>query len=232
MTSFYHEIRHFRKTTLYYQVYDYFYEILDSLNIAEDGVSVNIQNNYNPDTDKKKLLESLKRQQLWSEPFLPNLMQNSEYPAGYKGFVFVFTRQPSYKMIQFIKKLENWRVNFLVITNGQMSITEIDKATIMQAPLVSDPDSPDDVSRRNSQQQVADFLCDEVNVRCTPDEGETVIHGTDSVKTDCGTFSCLGFNQVFDDQKQCAEPEITECYSAFKNHKNIQTEQHFQITYF
>ena len=185
------------------------------MNVAENGVSVNIQNNYNPDTDKKKLLESLKRQQLWSEPFLPNLMQNSEYPAGYKGFVFVFTRKPSYKMIQYIKKLENWKVNVLVITNG-FSISEIENVTVMQAPLVSDPDSPDDVSRRNSQQQVTDFLCQEVDVRCTPDEGETVIHGADSVKTDCGTFSCLSFNQVFDDQKQCAEAEVTECYSAFK----------------
>ena len=44
---------------------------------------------------------------------------------------------------------------------------------------------------------MADFLCEEVDVRCTPDEGETVIHGTDSVKTDCGTFSCLSFNQSY-----------------------------------
>ena len=30
----------------YYQVYDYFYEILDSLDIGAEKISVNIQNNY------------------------------------------------------------------------------------------------------------------------------------------------------------------------------------------
>ena len=194
----------------YYQVYDYFYEILDALKI-DDTFSVNIQNNYHADTDKKTLLENLKRQQLWSEPFLPGLIQNSDYPASYKGFVFVFTRSPSFSILRYINKLKGWRVNVLIVTNG-FSIGDFSEddefVKILKAPLV---DGSDGVLRRSSQQQIVEFFCQEVETRCTPDDGETIIYGDETVKTDCGTFSCLSFNSVFDDQKKCPEPVIPVC---------------------
>ena len=65
--------------------------------------------------------------------------------------------------------------------------------------------------RAEVQQQVIDFMCQEVAIRCTPDNGVTVLHGTDSVENECGRFECNAFNEVSDVGRACQAPLMITC---------------------